>query len=213
VNKPYYTYLWLREHWSRDGKWAPGTPYYVGKGKDNRAFISNGHIVRSPKDSQYILLQEFPDEASAFEGEKLLICMYGRIDNGTGCLRNLTDGGEGASGSVRVFTPEHRQHLSVALIGKHHSEETKAKIRLCHKGKPAWNRGIKTSDEVLEKLSKIRKEKAPWNKGLTGLSKRVYCKRGHKLIPENCLNRKRRTRECKVCSNLLQRKRRELWGV
>jgi hypothetical protein len=79
--KTFYTYLWLREN---------GTPYYVGKGTGRRA-IRKG----SPKDLDRILIQEFPSEEDAFAAEIFLIDYYGRRDLGTGCLRNLTAGGDG----------------------------------------------------------------------------------------------------------------------
>jgi hypothetical protein len=48
------------------------------------------------------------------DAEKLevirLIAFYGRIDNGTGCLRNLTDGGEGVTG--RIQPEEERRRRS-----------------------------------------------------------------------------------------------------
>jgi hypothetical protein len=84
----FYTYLWLRED---------GTPYYVGKGQGRRA--QRGHVrIFPPIDPSRILIQEFPSEADALEAEKFLISYYGRKDLGVGCLRNLTDGGEGTSG-------------------------------------------------------------------------------------------------------------------
>lgn len=45
-------------------------------------------------------------EAEAFAKEIDLIALYGRRNTGTGTLFNLTDGGEGASGTIR--TAEHR---------------------------------------------------------------------------------------------------------
>jgi len=76
-----------------------GTVKYVGKGTKRRAFEATNHRGLTPKDKNLILLQEHPSEADAFEAEIFLILYYGRIDKGTGCLRNLTDGGEGASGT------------------------------------------------------------------------------------------------------------------
>jgi hypothetical protein len=81
----FYTYLWLRED---------GTPYYVGKGSGIRAFTSWAHGVHKPAAKERIVVQEFESEEDAFEAEKFLVAYYGRLDNGTGCLRNLTDGGE-----------------------------------------------------------------------------------------------------------------------
>ena len=85
----FYTYLWLRED---------GTPYYVGKGKDNRAFTNRHHIQKMPTNKNLILLQEFESEEDAFFAERFLIEFYGRTDLGTGCLRNQTEGGEGSVG-------------------------------------------------------------------------------------------------------------------
>lgn len=81
----FYTYLWLREN---------GTPYYAGKGSGIRAFTSWSHGVHKPETKVRIIVQVFISEEEAFEAEKFLINYYGRLDLGTGCLRNLTDGGE-----------------------------------------------------------------------------------------------------------------------
>src|SRR5271166_1977590 len=81
----FYTYLWLRED---------GTPYYVGKGKGRRAFVSQGHTVKRPKQRERIVVYPAESEADAFETEIALIWYYGRKDLGMGCLRNLTDGGD-----------------------------------------------------------------------------------------------------------------------
>ena len=81
----YYTYLWLR---------IDGSPYYAGKGKGNHGFSSRDHRVKCPQDPVRIITQEWLSEEQAFEAEKFLIAYYGRIDLGTGCLRNLTDGGD-----------------------------------------------------------------------------------------------------------------------
>jgi hypothetical protein len=80
----------------------------------------------------------------AKEHEIFWISIYGRRDNGTGCLVNLTDGGDGA------VNP---------------SEETKQKISQAHKGKTPWNKGKSLSEETRQKLSQAHKGKTPWNKG------------------------------------------------
>jgi hypothetical protein len=138
--KVYYTYLWLRED---------GTPYYVGKGTGIRAFTNSSHNVHKPLDESLILTQEFPDEQSAFAAEKFLIAYYGRKDLGTGCLRNLTDGGENP--------PTHRRgnpgHIPWNK-GKPWSEEIKLKFSNAKKGKPSNWSGMKASDELRRKLSR-----------------------------------------------------------
>lgn len=88
--------MWLRED---------GTPYYVGKGKDRRAFRPGC----PPRDR--IIIQEWFCEIDALAAEIFLIAFYGRKDLGTGCLRNLTDGGESATSG---WKPSERTKHSIA---------------------------------------------------------------------------------------------------
>lgn len=137
----FYTYLWLR---------YDGTPYYVGKGKGNRGFVSCQHSVRRPKDKARIIIEHHLTEDDAFSAEKFLIFYYGRIDIGTGILHNCTDGGEGASGAVR--SEEHKAKMSLAQTGKKASAEARAKMSLAQKGR-------KLSLEHRSKISKTTKGK------------------------------------------------------
>jgi hypothetical protein len=90
----FYTYAYLRED---------RTPYYIGKGKGNRAFIKNRKGAKSPKDiTRIIFLKQNITEEEAFEHEKYMIAVFGRKDLGTGILHNRTDGGEGSSGAIRT---------------------------------------------------------------------------------------------------------------
>jgi len=102
----FFTYMFIRQ--------ADGTPYYIGKGSGYRAYTTAHRYVKAPRngkrlDRARILVQDWPDEATAFEMEKYYIRLFGRKDNGTGILRNLTDGGEGQSRSSISWTPERRQ--------------------------------------------------------------------------------------------------------
>jgi general stress protein YciG len=86
--KCYYTYAYLRED---------RTPYYIGKGKENRIYCKN-RTYKPPEDkSRIIFLKQNLTEEEAFKHEKYMIAVFGRKDNGTGILRNMTDGGEGGS--------------------------------------------------------------------------------------------------------------------
>jgi len=119
----YYVYLYLRKIKSKTGE--AGTPYYVGKGKYGRAY-SKGHSVYVPKDHDRIVIIEnnmSEEEAHALEIKK--IAEFGRKDNGTGILRNLTNGGEGSSGSI--VTEKTRARNSAAQKKRYENPEARAR--------------------------------------------------------------------------------------
>jgi hypothetical protein len=162
MEKQYYTYLWLRED---------GTPYYVGKGSGNRAFVSHplrGKMYKAPP-KELIIVQYFESEGDALFTEKFLIALYGRIDLKTGILRNLTDGGEDppigshkdhnhSVESRKKMSESHKKlwddpvyadHMSEvhkgqsSWVGRKHSEESKKKNREAHLGKKQSENSIK----------------------------------------------------------------------
>jgi len=64
----------------------------------------------------------------------------------------------------------HKKIISKTSKGREHSEETKLKIGLAHKGHISWNKGISPSEDVKRKIGESNKGKIPWNKGKkTGL--------------------------------------------
>ena len=127
----YYTYAYLRED---------RTPYYIGKGKGNRAYVSNGRSNKPPTKDRILILKENLTEKEAFRHEVYMIAVFGRKDLGTGILRNLTNGGDGTSGSI-------------------HSPETKQKIGAAQKGEKNHNYGKTPSPETREKISEANKGK------------------------------------------------------
>lgn len=144
MNNTYYVYAYLRKD---------GTPYYIGKGKGRR--ITAVHNVSVPDDKSKIkTIATNLSENESFLLETKLIKHYGRKDNNTGILRNMTDGGEGASGAIRsqAFKDNLRkQRLNIprsaetikrikentpklvgdknGMFGKQHSEHTRKLIR------------------------------------------------------------------------------------
>jgi hypothetical protein len=81
-------------------------PFYIGKGKDKRAWSKNGHNqywdrIVNKYDYEVKLLYENLTENDAHGIEMGLIEKYGRVDIKTGCLVNMTYGGEGASGVIQ----------------------------------------------------------------------------------------------------------------
>lgn len=91
----YYTYAYLRED---------STPYYIGKGKGNRAFVkhwrskSKGGYFSPPDKDKILILKNNLTEEDAYKHEMYMINVLGRKDLGTGILRNMSDGGKGGKG-------------------------------------------------------------------------------------------------------------------
>ncbi len=183
----FYTYLWLR---------YDGTPYYVGKGKDVRAFR------RGCPPLDRVIIQEHPSEEDAFVVEKFLISYYGRIDLNTGCLRNRTDGGEGYTGK----SPEARQRLSDVNKGNQNARGNRGgryvrnsghielaiaqclRMSILNKGN-RYSVGMRhSSDTIKKRLDSIRDSDGGFSKLIVASAKgkhsRWHAKRG--LIVSGC---------------------------
>jgi len=136
----YYVYAYLRSN---------GTPYYIGKGCNNRAYVKHGTIPRPKDKSRIVFLETNLSNVGACALERRYIRWYGRKDIGTGILRNKADGGDGNSlkGENHPF------------YGKKHSSETRAKLSAGMKGENNPFYGKKHSPETRAKQSAGNKGK------------------------------------------------------
>ena len=143
----YYVYEYLREDL---------TPYYVGKGQRGR--WRQAHTVAVPTRDRVRFVAKELTELQAFALEEELILEYGRKDLGTGILRNLTSGGEGATPG-----PEVRAKLSAAKKGKRPNNYGKT---YSLKEPRKWDRqgenhhmfGKEHTDEAREKIREASRE-------------------------------------------------------
>ena len=116
--------------------------------KDKRNPIWKNIVAKT--DFKYEILLESEDISLIKFKEIELISLYGKIRENTGCLANITDGGEGTFGYKP--TKEIRLKQSKMMKGKKHSEETKQKMRAAQLGKVV-------STEVGKKISQSKKGK------------------------------------------------------
>lgn len=151
----FYVYEYLRSQPSEHG--SVGSSYYIGKGRGKRAFEAKHHHA-FPKDKSFIrIVARNLSEPDAFQLEMLLIQLHGRIDNGTGSLRNRTDGGDGSSGAI--LSVGHREKLLLSHLGTKHSAATRVKMaaaKLGRKtGRPSPFKGVSGTPRSKEIRNKI----------------------------------------------------------
>ena len=149
----FYTYIYLDPR--KPGNYVYGDytfeyePFYVGKGCGDR-YKRHLECLLSEKFDTYfyrkirkieketcgdpiiLKIEENLSEQEAFDSEIFFIWGIGRYNINTGPLTNLTDGGEGSSGTV--YTKEQNERNRLRNIGRKHTEETKKKMSFKAKG-------------------------------------------------------------------------------
>lgn len=138
-------------------------PFYIGKGFGNRALVhfesnslkskshKNNIIKKALREGLDVFIEYLATNLTDKQACKLemkYIKLYGRRDLDSGCLANLTDGGDGPAGYV--FTEEQRRRKSEAAKGRIVTEETREKISIA-------NTGIIWSDDSRKQASIDRK--------------------------------------------------------
>jgi hypothetical protein len=174
ISRGYYIYAYLRED---------GTPYYVGKGRGNRLYDSSRRIKIPEDRKRVVYLRQNLTEDEAYKLETEFILRFGRKDNGTGILRNESNGGK--ENHEKIVSQETRDRISKSNTGKKLSEETKQKLSVINTGKklsaetrqkmsarmtgekhPLYGKPV--SEETRRKISESHKGSIPWNKGKFG---------------------------------------------
>jgi hypothetical protein len=165
-------------------------PFYIGIGSDIPYYKRANERARRSKFWKKIIAKtdyeiEILFDDISFEEAKVkeieFIKLYGRKDLNTGCLVNLTDGGDGLIN--KVYTPEYRRNLSNSMKGRFLSEEHKAKLRTYRLGVPnspearskisKANKGRKNSDALMELLINRKGKKNPAF-GITGVNNKNF---------------------------------------
>lgn len=127
-------------------------------------------IFKKLKKIPFKIIKDKITEKEAFDLEISLIKKYGRRDNRTGILTNLTDGGEGISGYE--FTPEQKNKISIKnkeyyqhnenpFLGKKHTKQSRKRMSKSQKkrfkdSEPTFL-GRKHTEESRKKMSDIAK--------------------------------------------------------
>lgn len=143
------------------------------------------------------ILFENISKESAFSIEIELIKKYGRIDLGTGCLSNRTNGGDGCGNisgmkgkkmpiasyekvraflTGRVISDETKKKMSIAKIGKKHSKEHTEKIKKTLL-EGTYNSKIVINTKTNQEFNSISKAANFYNLSVSDLNRKLNGKR------------------------------------
>lgn len=144
-------------------------PFYIGISNDDKYRATTKRkrniiwtrIVSKTDYEVEILLDNLSWEEACLK-ELEFISLYGRIDINTGCLANMTNGGEGTVGRKYIPSETHKLNLSIASKGKKMS--TTAKNKMSKSKKMAIlqfdlsGNFIKEYDGIIDATKELKKE-------------------------------------------------------
>jgi hypothetical protein len=155
-------------------------PFYVGKGKGSR--IDSHDKVKDTKTHKRAKIQKIKksglevikiklfenlSESAAFDLEKSIISLIGRKDKNEGPLLNLTNGGEGSSGTLHSIETKEKRSISIknwwSLL-----KEDKERIELRNKNLShsvsTSQKGVSYEERHKDRADEMKQKRSDWAK-------------------------------------------------